>query len=781
MKRLLSIVTAVVLLGFSFVLGTRCRVPAGISVSFDVDASSPFSCQLFYAERKDEPFDERKSVSFGIDSGQTRAHTVLPVRRLAALRVDFGSNPGRLRLGPVFVSGMADSLLDWNRSVPSPDVDAFSVEDDGSLVVVSGKADPFAVFAGDDLDVPGRIRLNRVLAASVFLAAGLLWWLFAGPGGIAVQDVGKSVFSRSFFVLLALAVTARLALSAGIPVYFGASDWDDGWFVNAAASLRNGEWLGPYDDHTLVKGCFGPMVMAASSLLGVSFPLAQTLLHAAGCLFALFVLSRMFRNRSFLLAAFLLLLFNPLSYSLFSWQKTYRNGMALWQVPLVFGCLFMLWRASRGCLRGILRWGVVSGAAIWMFQNTREDGLWLWPFTLGVLAFSAFRARATGSFGSHRFSRVVRSFSCLVPLAVFLFGNALVRLANWNVYGVPILNDRNSGNYAKAMRDLYLVKPDPEDEARLSSPEHDGHYHNIYYSTLCKAYEASPTLAGARREIDAAIDAWAGFDQYAERDLRGDHMLFAIRHGAFADGRYSTLGESEAFWGAVHDELTAAFRSGVLVRRGLSVTAMAAPFRTRDAGPVFREWRAAVSHVVHFADCGAELVDPGGTGRPTVAGPLRPLFEFMAGARMPPPEDWYLHAPSVDAANRAVRAYRALVPPLFGLALAGYAALTLAIFAKRGRRVGFSVDGWLLATGVLGSFLAHALCIAYVSATTFAATKYWYLASSHQMVLLFIVLVFGCVAQYSRHCDACAARHSPAERPSFAERGGETPRRATAR
>ena len=96
--------------------------------------------------------------------------------------------------------------------------------------------------------------------------------------------------------------------------------------------------------------------------------------------------------------------------------------------------------------------------------------------------------------------------------------------------------------------------------------------------------------------------------------------------------------------------------------------------------------------------------------------------------------------PFANRANALADAVRPLFPPAFVAAVAGWAVLGL-LFLRSGTRNSVRFDFWLLASGMLGSILVHTACIGYMTATTFFATRYDYLAASHQLVLLFTATV----------------------------------------
>ncbi len=65
---------------------------------------------------------------------------------------------------------------------------------------------------------------------------------------------------------------------------WGQAIHDDMLFVSLAASIREGQWLGPYNNLTLAKGPIYPLWLALSSLTGLSVLLTQQVLYALAAL-----------------------------------------------------------------------------------------------------------------------------------------------------------------------------------------------------------------------------------------------------------------------------------------------------------------------------------------------------------------------------------------------------------------------------------------------------------------------------------------------------------------
>lgn len=744
-KAILSLSILFAMAALFLYVGRGACLSTGVAVSLGLKYDKPVGFEIFWTEAPGEPFSQAMSRSIVVPPGGRTVSLWIPARQVENLRVDFGSKPGNIRASALSVTGSDARTLDWHDFSARRDIAAFSIDSRGAVDVVVSGSDAYAIL-DQPLGLDAGTRVSHFKAICLLLLAALFWIPLAGPEGVlwtASPRVGEPVCSRAFVTLVLLIVGARFALSARLPPCFFLTSWDDIWFLNAADSLLKGEWMGAYDNHTLIKGCFGPMVLAASSFLGVPFLVAETFLYVLSCLFFVGVCSRFSRNRLFLAAAFALLVFNPLSMAAGTFQRIYRNGMPLWQVPILFGCLLLVFLDARRSWRTLAMRAVAAGAAIWMIQNTREDGVWIWPFVFACLALAAVRAWRSGE---TRRIRAGRAFLCSVPLWVFLLGNVLVCLVNWRFYGLPLRNDRDAGNYAKAMQDLYLIEPDPEDEDRLTGPEHERHYHVISWSTICKAFEASPTLRRERRGIEFCFDNWAKGAGYHGRDLFEDKPLFAIRNGVASSGVYSSLPKSESFWAAVHGELAAAFKNGRLRKRGFSPTAMCAPFRAKDAPRVFREWLLAVYDAARFHDTRA---------MPCHAEPWWERMDWnerlltVPGDRFFTEETVARERPFIDRANRVGDLYTTVMPFVLAVAVLAFAVATVRL-ARGGTLKDLdspATAAWLFAAGVMASLLLHTVCIAYVSATTFRARFGLYMTSSYQLELMFVVAVVALFLQ----------------------------------
>lgn len=420
-------------------------------------------------------------------------------------------------------------------------------------------------------------------------------------------------------LVVGLLIFLRSMLSNRLPAYIiSESPHDDGWVVQRSYYMLKGQWMGPYNQYTLIKGVFSPLLLAFSIGIGMTFQCLNTALYCFACLVFVIAIRPVIKRRWLLVACFALLLFNPISYALQTGQRVYRNGMSQWQLLLIFGCLIALFLRRNNNWKSLLKWAILGGAALGAFLQTREDGVWIYPFVLvaaivTIVAYLLEKKHSKGQAVPEKKHFRGQTILFLLPLVLALLTSGTVAAINYAYYGAPVVNDRDGGNYAKVMQDLYLITPDAQEDALYQSEDYQALYYNIYASTVEKAFAASPTLQSAAQPIRDAITMWDSWEDLKDGEPYADHILFAIRDGVQAAGYYKSLPDTEAFYGQIHHELQAAFKNGTLEKRGVSVSAMVAPLQRGDLAKTLSLMPGAIRTVIGFEGVSSESVPASGS------------------------------------------------------------------------------------------------------------------------------------------------------------------------
>jgi hypothetical protein len=154
--------------------------------------------------------------------------------------------------------------------------------------------------------------------------------------------------------------------------------YDDGLYLRLAHHLIVGEWLGPYDHITLLKPPGYSLWIAANYFTGLPLHLTQHLLYAGACALFVYAIRPCVPSRLLRLGLFVLLLFQPLSYST-STQRYVRDSLYTSQVLALIGCLLGLVMSVDAPLRVVWRWSIAAGLIGGFIWITRDEGIVLKP------------------------------------------------------------------------------------------------------------------------------------------------------------------------------------------------------------------------------------------------------------------------------------------------------------------------------------------------------------------------------------------------------------------
>lgn len=108
---------------------------------------------------------------------------------------------------------------------------------------------------------------------------------------------GKIRDDRILFWWMLLLIIFRIWLLQAQDLLPTQTPHDDYLFIKLARNILNGEWLGPYDQYTLIKGPAYPLFIAAVHYTGIPLMLAQHLLYSAICSLAIVAIRPLWKSR----------------------------------------------------------------------------------------------------------------------------------------------------------------------------------------------------------------------------------------------------------------------------------------------------------------------------------------------------------------------------------------------------------------------------------------------------------------------------------------------------
>jgi hypothetical protein len=521
-------------------------------------------------------------------------------------------------------------------------------------------------------------------------------------------------FALFALVALKLWITRVMTVSA-----IGASPHDDHLFLSQAAEILRGRWLGPYTNLTLAKGPLFPLFVAASAAARVPLLLAEQLLYVVACVTFVAALRSWVRLRWARVGTFVVLVFQPMTYSDEVATRTVREGIYPAITVLVLAtAVGALGALDRGRPARVA-WAAGFGLALPAFLLTREESPWLTPSLLLCLGLLLVRRPVRW-----------RTFATTVSIAAAIACAVMATVSTVNRvrYGTFIVNEFRDGSFSEAMGALSRVE-----HARFSR------FVRVPAEARARIYAVSPRFAELRQYLEGENGrAWmqnACAGGGICDDIAGGWFMWAVRDAVQLAGYYGRGARAvESYYRALAHEVDAACADGRLACRRTG-TSFLPRWHSEYATPLRQALLRAVSKLVLF-DGFTPRAGPSTGSSEDLA-----FFRAMTHERLAPtsgtprpPE------PPVDRIRAAIItaigwAYRVLTPPLGVVALL---ALGWSLVRDTRRRQ-------ISASTVVAATLLTALCarvglLALVDVTSFPAVNRLYLAPAYPLLVAFVAV-----------------------------------------
>lgn len=391
---------------------------------------------------------------------------------------------------------------------------------------------------------------------------------------------------------------------------------DDLLFLRLARSIVSGDWLGPYDQLTLVKGPFYPVWIAALHVLGWPLLLAQQVLYVAACA-ALATSLRPLLPRIGAVAVYCALLFNPSSHTDLVMTRVSREGLyASAAMLVVAGAIGLLGRLGGGTAWAGA-WAIGLGVALSAFWLTREEGLWLLPAVVVLLGACAWRA-----WPARRRDHGRSLALCLLPLAIWGAAIAAVATLNRARYGIFATVELKSRDFLAAYGSLVRVG-DPAADPLVPVPR----------TTRERLYAVSPAFAELSPFLEGDVGrGWSATSCAVFsvcNDIGGGWFLWALRDAAAAAGHHRSAYEAAAYYRTLSAEVNQACQRGAL-RCGPERQTLAPAWRREQTRTLLRAVLRAALALVRF-----EGFDPVPSPSMGPEESLRPFRELIEGRLSP--------------------------------------------------------------------------------------------------------------------------------------------------
>jgi hypothetical protein len=365
----------------------------------------------------------------------------------------------------------------------------------------------------------------------------------------------RSTANRGWF-WAAVALTAlKLWLTSGQTIYaIGPAFHDDKLFVQLAAHILAGDWLGPYNQLTLAKGPMFSVFLAGVFWLGLPLLLVQQFIYAAACATVTRALAPWLRSAWIQCSLYTVLLWNPMSYDAGNLSRLMRQNLYTPLALLVIAGLAMLFARRRESWRRQAGPAALAGLALGGFWLTREESVWLLP-AVGLLLLGL--AASLGRELRARWRPLAASlgiFTSALLLPIIVICSLNLRHYDW--FGTV---EFRASEFKAAYGALTRLKTGPD------LPQVP-----VTRQMRALAYEISPAFAELRPQLEGPVgEHWFEKDLFpaSERQIRGGWFVWALRDAVVEAGLAPDASMALQHYQRIADEINAACDSGRVVAR----------------------------------------------------------------------------------------------------------------------------------------------------------------------------------------------------------------------
>jgi len=531
----------------------------------------------------------------------------------------------------------------------------------------------------------------------------------------------------------------------------GAAAYDDRLFLNIANALLNREWLGAYNNLTIVKAPFYPIWIASVFKLGVPLLLAQHLLYIAACIIFVISVKPLLRRPLIILLIFLVLLFNPMSYMNGVMTQVIREGIYPALTIFVVSCAIGLLVRYNSYLSIIAFWSISLGLALSAFWLTREEGIWIIPSILMVIGFMGFKIWKTRPVDFRKM------FLLALPFVIWLITIGGVAEINKIKYSIFATSELKYKDFLAAYGALLRVK---HDTWKPTVP--------VPKDIRIRIYRVSPSFLELKPFLEGDIgEKWGslfkGIRERCERDpefynkvksylsrdtskvwsraivddedIQGGWFVWAFRDAVAAAGYHTSGATAANYYHRLAVEVNTACSDGRLICEAERAS-LIPPWHNEYNYPLLQTVFRSAIYLARFED-----FDPN-PGLSQGQDNLLKLFRDLTGERLSPSQFEVTGLSEREKLKLNIlswigKVYQSTIPFLTGLALIVYVVSGI---VKKFRK-SFTITFWLINTSLLIAIFDRLLILSMIHVTSFPAIIPQYLASSSPLLLMFVSLV----------------------------------------
>lgn len=361
--------------------------------------------------------------------------------------------------------------------------------------------------------------------------------------------------------LLSILSILRVYIGYKLPYYYYVdSNLDDLFFIRHSDLINHFTLWNPY---TLSKYHSFSLFLFFVNHSGIPYSIIVSILWLIAGLFVVYALYKFVTDNKLILAlVYLFIIFIPTGFNSAS-IRIYRNSI-MFQFALITMCSLFIFinkliSKEEISTNNKIIWGIITGLFFTFNYYIKEDSMVLLPILLvsifAILIFKLVNHIKNNSNSFTAKSNLIKVgkiiIVCLIPILIFAAGTLAYEEIDNHYFGVAEINTRNGGEFGEFYK--LLLKIDDNNKNTSSW---------VPYSTMKKAYDASPTLQSHPELLESlTTSSWAEGD-YHNHTPPGDLSGWMIMSSLMDVDLYKNEKEVNDLFKQVNNELNNAFDNG---------------------------------------------------------------------------------------------------------------------------------------------------------------------------------------------------------------------------
>ncbi|MEW9991031.1 hypothetical protein [Clostridium butyricum] len=397
----------------------------------------------------------------------------------------------------------------------------------------------------------------------------------------------KAIKKHALVIFIICLFVIKLLITSGIPIFaLGSSMHDDRLMIDNSISLLNGQWLGAYNERTLIKGVVFPLFLAIIHKLNISYTVALTLLYGLGCILFIIAIKSYIPNKKILAIIYTVLLFCPASYNSNTFQRVYRNSLSTAQIIILVACFVGMYANRYKSMKRYLLWGCGAAFSFVTMWHTREDSIWIIPLVFvatGITIFCIIKKYKNDK--KYVFKKISIT---ILPILLLIISINLISTINYKKYGVYTNNELLNSNFTKAYKSILSIKPKETID-----------YVSVPNSTVLEIFKVSPTFNKLQPYFENSTWDYLGHHG-VDGNIEDGWFFWAFREAVYNVSEKKDAVYINKFYGDIYDEIETAFKNGTFERRKVFSSPLMTPWDNRYVKSILASFGESIRYIVTY-------------------------------------------------------------------------------------------------------------------------------------------------------------------------------------